>query len=105
MLASRRLTVLAFAAAISAGGCASFQCNSADCADDARIRAAVLQQIQQRPSLSTFQIDVQAHKHEVYLYGLVDTELDRGRAGDIAFAVPGVKKVYNALELQGNGSF
>jgi osmotically-inducible protein OsmY len=33
----------------------------------------------------------------VYLEGQVDTRLDASEVGDVAQAVPGVKKVYNDL--------
>jgi len=104
MLGSRHLTVLAFGAVLSTGGCADlFGCHTPQCAEDASLRAAVRQQINARSSLRFFNIDVQAYDHTVYLYGLVDTELDRGRAEDVAVAVPGVRKVYNELGILGNG--
>lgn len=104
MRASGYLTVLALAAALSAAGCASLQCEASQCAQDGAIRQAVLKEIRAKPSLAVFEIDVQAYKHDVYLYGMVDTELDRGRAEDVAYAVPGVKHVYNGLALEGNGN-
>ena len=103
MRVSGRLRLLAFAGVLATGACSYLNCGSPECADDARLREAVLTQFRARPSLATFIIDVQAYHHDVYLYGLVDTELDRGRAEDVALAVPGVKKVYNGLELMGNG--
>jgi osmotically-inducible protein OsmY len=38
----------------------------------------------------------------VYLEGLVDTEIDRSQADEIARAVPGVLQVHNELALNGN---
>jgi osmotically-inducible protein OsmY len=104
MRASRHLAVLALGATLSAAGCTYFKCESGECTEDAGIRETVLKQIRARPSLSMFHIDVQTYKRDVYLYGMVDTELDRGRAEDIARAVPDVKHVYNALGLYGNGN-
>ncbi len=104
MSSSRRL-ILAWLAALPAVGCALFpagRCASPDCAQDARIRAEVRKQIDSRSSLIMFNINVQTWRGVVYLEGVVDTELDRGRAEDIARAVPGVKDVYNGLEIQGS---
>jgi osmotically-inducible protein OsmY len=104
MFTSTRLFLAGLTVALSAGACADFgKCASAQCAEDARIRAVVMQRIDQRPSLRFFNIDVQASDRDVYLLGLVDTEIDRYQAEQVASAVPGVKRVYDGLELMGNG--
>ena len=104
MFTSTRLLLAGLAVALSAGACADFgKCVSAGCVEDARIRADVMSRIDHRPSLRFFNIDVQASDRAVYLGGLVDTEIDRYQAGQIASAVPGVQRVYNGLELMGNG--
>jgi osmotically-inducible protein OsmY len=106
MFASARVTALALAAALCAGACADYwKCESAACQQDADLRKEVRQQIDAHSSLKFFSIDVQTHDGAVYLQGMVDTEGDRQRAELIASAVPGVKRVYNALGLIGNGSF
>jgi osmotically-inducible protein OsmY len=66
---------------------------------DAQIRAEVRQRINARFD----NIDVQSFDHDVYLYGLVDTGADSAQAEAIARGVAGVRKVYNALGLNGNG--
>jgi len=71
--------------------------------DDAQIRAAVLQQIDDRSELKFDNIAVRSVDHVVYLEGLVDTRVDQEEAATIAAAVPGVTKVYNELALSGNG--
>jgi osmotically-inducible protein OsmY len=40
--------------------------------------------------------------HTVYLYGLVDTDIQRLMAESLAQQVPGVTKVVNSISLQGN---
>jgi osmotically-inducible protein OsmY len=107
MPATGRLTVLAFVAVLSGGACADFpgrKCESAECADDARISAEVKKQIDARSSLRFFGIRVWTVDRAVYLDGMVDTEVDRGLAEDIARAVPGVKAVYDWTYLSGNGN-
>jgi len=106
MFASARVTALALAAALCAGACADYwKCESAACQQDAELRKTVRQQIDAHSSLKFYSIDVQTYDRAVYLNGMVDTEADRQRAEEIASAVPGVKRVYNALGLIGNGSF
>jgi hyperosmotically inducible protein len=103
MTASRYLAVLALAASLLAG-CAAFEkCETDACAQDAKLRDEVRQQINARSSLRFFNIDIQTRDRAVYLGGLVDTEVDRSMAEQIAMAVPGVTKVVNGLTLMGNG--
>jgi osmotically-inducible protein OsmY len=109
MFASKRSTmaVMSFAAVLSAGACANFggrPCESEACVEDAKIRAEVSNAINARPSLRFFNLDIQTAHRDVYLLGLVDTNVDRELAGDIARSVAGVEHVYNALELYGNGT-
>jgi osmotically-inducible protein OsmY len=102
-----RLLTVALATTLSASGCAYItgHCEDPECADDARIRAQVSEQINARPSLRFFNIDIQTWHHNVYLRGLVDTEIDRDSAQRIALAVPGVKRVYNDLMINGSRLF
>ncbi|HEX4584284.1 MAG TPA: BON domain-containing protein [Burkholderiaceae bacterium] len=105
MVTTMRVTLIALAAALSAAACAEFgKCESAACIEDAKISGEVKRNIDERPSLRIFNIDVQASNRDVYLWGLVDGEMDRSRAEQIASAVPGVKKVYNGLAIMGNGN-
>jgi osmotically-inducible protein OsmY len=107
MSATGRLTVLAFVAALAGGGCADFlgsKCESAECTDDARISAEVGKQIDAHSSLRFFGIRVWTVNRAVYLDGMVDTEVDRGLAEDVARSVPGVKAVYDWTYLSGNGN-
>jgi osmotically-inducible protein OsmY len=70
---------------------------------DTQIRAEVTQRINERPELRFAHIDVQSFHHEVYLSGLVDTGAESAQAESIARSVPGVRKIYNGLVLNGNG--
>ena len=76
---------------------------SAKDAEDAGIRAATLKQIKEVPSLGFYDIKVQSVDRDVYLYGFVKTAFDRAQAGDIARMVPGVKTVHNEISLAGCG--
>lgn len=64
---------------------------------DAQIRAEMRQRINERSELRFFNIDAQSFRHDVYLYGLVDTDADSAQAAAIARSVPSVGKVYNSL--------
>jgi osmotically-inducible protein OsmY len=104
MSTSRWLATTALAANLLLAACSVFGPCDSQCREDAKLRDEVQRQINQRTSLRFFSIDVQAHDQSVYLQGLVDTEVDRSAAQQIAMSVPGVKKVYNGLELNGNGA-
>ena len=72
-------------------------------AADMQIRAEVTQRINDRPVLRFANIDVQSFDHDVYLNGLVDTGAESAQAEAIASSVPGVRRVYNGLGVNGNG--
>ena len=46
---------------------------------------------------------VETFDHIVYLYGQVDTELERTMADSVALAVPGVTRVINSISLDDVG--
>jgi osmotically-inducible protein OsmY len=103
MVASRRTKIVAFCALPLLSACAELGlCRSTECSDDARLRNQVRAQINHTGTLGIFNIDVQTHAHSVYLWGIVDTEIDRGMAEQVALAVPGVTRVYDGLVLSGN---
>jgi len=97
MSTSRYLTVLALAVVMAGSVYARGD------GEDEKLRAEVQKQIDDRPSLKFYGISVRTVDHVVYLEGLVDTNFDRSQAEAIARAVPGVKKVYDKLVLNGNG--
>jgi len=100
-------------AALMAVSTYGFAATTADQADDrkiviigdpdAQISAEVTQRINERPGLRFANIDVQSFHHDVYLNGLVDTGVESAQAEAIARSVPGVRKIYNGLGLNGNG--
>jgi hyperosmotically inducible protein len=91
------LTAVASRAVLAAGESAPQVEVTAPGRDDAAIAAEVREGIHEQPSLKFFNISVRSVNHTVYLEGQVDTRLDASEAGDVAQAVPGVKKVYNDL--------
>lgn len=83
-------------------GCAAYQkCGIRGCTGDANITAAVNASIRNYPSLEApNSVRVQTIDHVVYLYGQVDTDLQRQMAQDVALAVPGVTRVVNSIGLE-----
>lgn len=47
-------------------------------------------------------LNVQTVDHVVYLYGLVDTDLEREVAESVGLQVTGVTKVVNSIGISGN---
>ena len=73
------------------------------CPGDADIRAAVEARFTQHAALEPPNLlRVQACDQIVYLYGLVDTALERNLAESVARDTPGVKKVVNSIGISGN---
>ncbi len=107
-VASLNLLFLLLAVTLSAvEGCAAIaayrKCGGAGCPGDAAITADVRRLFQQHPSLQPpNQVDVQTIDHVVYLYGLVDTDMERQLAGSVAREAAGVSKVVNTVGLNNN---
>jgi osmotically-inducible protein OsmY len=85
-------------------GCAAIQkCGSSECLQDADIRTAVEARLSQHPELEPPNLlRVQTHDHVVYLYGLVDTAIERETAESVASGTPGVTRVVNSIGISGN---
>jgi hypothetical protein len=85
-------------------GCGTFRmCGFGECAGDADITTAVETRLGQHPVLEAPNLlRVQTHDHIVYLYGLVDTALEREMAESVALDTPGVTKVVNSIGISGN---
>jgi osmotically-inducible protein OsmY len=102
----KRSRTLAFVLTLSGAlcGCAEYEkCGFDGCPGDAKlaasVRAAFVQHAElEPPSLIT----VQSVDGVVYLYGLVDTDLQRQMAEVVAHQTPGVAKVINSIGLSGN---
>jgi osmotically-inducible protein OsmY len=89
-------------------GCAAVStykaCGSAGCPGDATITASVQQLFAQHPAIEAPNlIDVQTLNHVVYLYGLVDTDLQRQLAETVARQAPGVTRVVDSIGLRNDG--
>jgi len=82
-------------------GCAAYrECGLHGCAGDLDITSSVRALFRQHAVLEApTLINVQTLNHVVYLYGMVDTDLQRRLAESIALTVPGVVKVVNAIGL------
>jgi osmotically-inducible protein OsmY len=85
-------------------GCAVYgKCGFAGCPGDAKITAEVRALFNQYPVLEPPNlINVQTLDHVVYLYGLVDTDLESEIAESVARQAPGVAKVVNSIGISGN---
>ena len=85
-------------------GCAVYgKCGFHGCPGDAQITAEVRALFNQHPVLEPPNlINVQTLNHVVYLYGLVDTDLESEIAESVARRAPGVAKVVNSIGISGN---
>jgi osmotically-inducible protein OsmY len=96
------LAVIALSGAL--GSCTAYmKCGLDGCPGDAKLAADVRtsfaeHSVLQPPNL----LKVQAVNHVIYLYGLVDTDLERQIAESVALGTPGVTKVVNSIGLSGN---
>ncbi len=100
-----RLLALAVSVILAGGlcGCATFRkCGLAGCADDAKITAQIQALFVQHPSLEApNSVNVQTLDHVVYLYGLVNTDLERALAETVARQATGVLNVVNSIGISG----
>ena len=102
-VATKPLATLALgivlASAIS--GCSAYQvykkCGSAGCPGDAQIAAQVEASVRAHPGLEFWSIRVQSLDHVVYLYGIVETDLERSMVESAAVEASGGNKVVNTI--------
>lgn len=88
----------------SVSGCAAYRaCGFHGCAGDAQITSNVQASIDRYPDLGPNLIDVQTMDHVVYLYGLVNTDLERQLAESAARGTPGVVRVVNSIAVNNRG--
>jgi osmotically-inducible protein OsmY len=85
-------------------GCAAFSsCGPGECRGDSDVSTAVEARLSQNPALQPPNLlRVQTHNHIVYLYGLVDTPLERNMAESAALDTPGVIRVVNSIGISGS---
>jgi len=88
----------------SGGGCAAIDhCGLGGCPGDAKTTADVRALFEQHPALEPPNLlSVQTLDRVVYLYGLVDTDLERQLAESVAREAPGVDEVVNSIGISGN---
>jgi osmotically-inducible protein OsmY len=95
--------VLAIALACALSGCATAsKCGASGCEGDAGIKQQVEDVIHRNQAIQPWSITVQAIDGVIYLYGTVDTGLQRNVLEEEAAAVPGVKRVVNSITVRGN---
>jgi osmotically-inducible protein OsmY len=102
-----RLSVMMFGVSAALSACAlvhSYQkCGFEGCTGDAEVTAQVQAAFRQHPALEEPNgVDVQTVDNVVYLYGLVNTEVNRADAQEVAKSVPGVTRVVNSIAVAGN---
>ena len=107
MFAIRRPAISAvFAAALLsaalAGCAASPSCPPGGCQGDALIEQNVEQMIYDNKAIQPFSITVQAKNGVVYLYGIVDTQLQKNVLEEETGKIAGVKRVVNSISVRGN---
>ena len=85
-------------------GCVSSPCTSAECQGDAKITAAVKENLKAYRELGApNRVDVQTRGGVVYLTGQVISELQRDTAQRVAEQTPGVGQVVNSISISYSG--
>jgi osmotically-inducible protein OsmY len=105
MLGKTRLSASVLAALVIGGapGCAVYEKCGLGCPGDAAITSEVRARFEQHPVLEPPNLlHVQTLDHVVYLTGIVDTDLEKQIATEVAFEAPGVTNVVNSIGLSGN---
>jgi osmotically-inducible protein OsmY len=105
MSSHTKLSAIAFVVILTGAlsGCAAYRkCGFAGCPGDAEIAAEVRALFKQHPALEPPNLlTVQTLDHVVYLYGVVDTDLEREMAESVALQAHGVAKVVNSIGISG----
>ena len=104
MFARRHLLIAALAVLtlLSLTGCAAHhKCEANACADDAAITAKIQAALYANAAIAAWEIQVQTINHTVYLYGLVDTNVQRAFIDETAHETEGVEKVVNSISIRG----
>ena len=87
---------------VSLSGCAAHhKCDANACADDKAITARIEAALYANKAIATWDIQVQTINHTVYLYGLVDTNVQRAFIEETAHKTEGVEKVVNSISIRG----
>ena len=78
------------------------KCGLAGCPGDAGITASVEDLLRENRAIESWGIRVQTLDRVVYLYGIVDTGLERNIIESTALEVPGVVRVVNSIGIRGS---
>jgi len=91
--------------AVGLSGCVGFgKCDPENCAGDAKITADVRGLIKQHRELGApAAFRVQTINGIVYLYGTVDTDLERRSLENMVTQLPNVKDVVNSVDVRNVG--
>jgi osmotically-inducible protein OsmY len=94
-----------FAAASVLSGCAGLEkCGLSGCPGDRQITSDVESVLHRYPELQGVnRVRVQTIDHVVYLYGMVDNEIELSTAQQAAQSVQGVTRVVNSIGFQYQG--
>ena len=86
-------------------GCSTYRsCGFSGCPGDAQITADIEALIRQHPAIEApNSVRVSTIDHVVYLYGQVDTELQRATAESLAREVAGVRRVVDSIHFSYEG--
>ena len=97
---SFRALTIAVLVSCAAPACAVYRKCGLGCPGDAQITAAVEARLHEHPAVEPPNlIRVQTLDRVVYLYGVVDTELERYIAESAARETPGVARVVNSISI------
>jgi osmotically-inducible protein OsmY len=99
------ISLLLVGATVGLTACAAYdKCGLRGCAEDEQITTEVQSVIRRYPALQGVNtVRVQTLNHVVYLYGQVDTEVERSMAQQAALSIPGVMRVVNSIAFQYEG--
>jgi osmotically-inducible protein OsmY len=100
-----QLSMLSFGIIGALSGCATYnKCGFRGCPGDAGITARVEAQLVQYPALEApNSVRAQTLDHVVYLYGLVDTDLERQLAESVAVEAAGGARVVDSIAVNNLG--
>jgi osmotically-inducible protein OsmY len=91
-------------AALALNACSSFgtlqKCGLTGCPGDAQVTSAVEGALSQHADIETWSIQVQTLDRVVYLYGTVDTDLEKNTIESLARETPGVTRVVNSISTR-----
>ena len=103
IIRSATLQALVLAFALALASCSSSPaCPASGCQGDALIKQRVEQMIFDNKAIQPHSITVQAKDGVVYLYGIVDTGLQKNVLEEEAAKIEGVKRVVNSISVRGN---